>query len=156
MTSLATLGFVGYLPGMPGTWGSLAAVLLAPMLFIPLSPALKLLVLAVLFFLGSWACSAAERFFRQKDPGQAVIDELLGQWTAFLLLDTASFFPLFLGFILFRLLDILKPFPVRLSESWLPGGYSVMLDDFLAGVYALILLVLLLELLIKPYLPHLL
>lgn len=156
MAGLATLGFVGHLPGMPGTWGSLAAALLAPLLFIPLPLTLKLMVLAAVFLAGSWACSAAERLYRRKDPGQAVIDELLGQWTAFLLLDSASVLSIALGFVLFRILDILKPFPIRLSESWLPGGYSVMLDDLLAGIYSLILLTLILELIIKPWVPHLL
>jgi phosphatidylglycerophosphatase A len=146
LTNLATLGFIGYLPAAPGTWGSLAAVTLAPWLFIPYSMSTKITILAIIFFLGSWACFAAEKSFGRKDPGQAVIDELLGQWATFFFLTSASFLTLVLGFFLFRLFDIFKPFPVRMSEKWLPGGYSVMLDDLLAGIYALISLMLILEL----------
>ncbi len=149
LTSLATLGFVGHLPKAPGTWGSLAAVLLAPWLFIHLSLGAKIIVLVALFFAGAWACSAAEKVFGRKDPGQAVIDEVLGQWTTFLFITAPSLLTLTLGFFLFRLFDILKPFPVRRSEKLLPGGYSVMLDDLLAGIYSLITLTLLLEFILK-------
>ncbi|RQD64621.1 MAG: phosphatidylglycerophosphatase A [Desulfonatronovibrio sp. MSAO_Bac4] len=155
LSSLATLGFVGHLPKAPGTWGSLAAVLLAPWIFIPFSLTIKLTILSVLFIVGSWACAAAEKHFGRKDPGQAIIDEVLGQWTAFLFITSASIFVLALGFFLFRLFDISKPFPVRHSETWFPGGYSVMLDDLLAGIYALAVLTLLLQLIVKPYFPGL-
>lgn len=147
LTSLATLGFVGHLPRAPGTWGSLVAVLLAPWAFIPLSLGARILVLAVLFLAGAWACSAAEKTLGRKDPGQAVIDEVLGQWVTFLFLASASFLSLALGFVLFRIFDIMKPFPIRRSETWMPGGYSVMLDDLLAGVYALLALTLILKVL---------
>ena len=156
LTSLATLGFVGHLPKAPGTWGSLAAVLAAPWLFIPLSTGMKIFFLAILFFIGSWACSAAEKTFGRKDPGQAIIDEVLGQWVTFLFITTASIFILAAGFFFFRVFDIAKPFPIKHSESWLPGGYSVMLDDLLAGIYALIALSLLIEFILKPFFPWLL
>ncbi|WP_028574192.1 phosphatidylglycerophosphatase A family protein [Desulfonatronovibrio hydrogenovorans] len=156
MTSLATLGPVGHLPKMPGTWGSLVAAGLAPFVFIPFSLGIKLVILALLFFAGAWACKAAEQTFQRKDPSQAVIDEVLGQWTVFLFITSASVFTLALGFILFRIFDILKPFPIRHSETWLPDGYSVMLDDLLAGIYALITLMLLLKLVGQPFLPGLL
>jgi phosphatidylglycerophosphatase A len=149
LTNLATLGFIGYMPAAPGTWGSLAAVLLAPWLFIPYSMITKITILVILFFLGSWACFAAEKSFGRKDPVQAVIDELLGQWATFFFLTSASFLTLALGFFLFRLFDIFKPFPIRMSEKWLPGGYSVMLDDLVAGIYALIVLMLILELSVR-------
>lgn len=145
LTGLATLGFVGHLPKAPGTWGSLAAVILAPWVFIPFSLGVKILILVILFFIGSWACFAAEKTFNRKDPGQAIIDEVLGQWITFLFITSASFLTLALGFFLFRLFDIFKPFPIRHSENWLPGGYSVMLDDLIAGIYALITLTLILK-----------
>ncbi len=144
LPGLATLGFVGHMPKAPGTWGSLAAVVLAPWIFIPFDFRVKIIILVLLFFAGSWACSAAEKKFGRKDPRQAVIDEVLGQWVTFIFLTSASFFTLALGFVLFRLFDIFKPFPVRRAESWLPGGYSVMLDDLLAGIYALASLMLIL------------
>ena len=134
--ALAELGPLGRLPGAPGTWGSLAAALAAPWLFTPLSPGSKAILLLALFFLGSLAATQSEAFYRKKDPGSVIIDELLGQWIVFLPLgDSCSWPALGLGFVLFRLFDILKPWPVRASESWLPGGYGVMLDDVLAGVY---------------------
>ncbi|WP_291321069.1 phosphatidylglycerophosphatase A [Desulfonatronospira sp.] len=154
--NLATLGPIGHLPVAPGTWGSLAAVIAAPWLFIPLSIPVKILVLAGLFILGSWACSIAEKEFGGKDPGQAVIDEFLGQWVTFLLLATPDIILLVCGFFLFRFFDILKPWPVRSSEKWLPGGSSVMLDDLLAGIYALAALVILERLLPADILPSLL
>lgn len=155
LTSLATLSFVGHLPKAPGTWGSLVALLLAPWLFIPFSLTLKIIILSVLFIIGSRACTAAEKNFGRKDPGQAIIDEVLGQWTTFLFISSASIFMLALGFFLFRLFDISKPFPIRQSETWLPGGYSVMLDDLIAGIYALAAFTLLLQLIVKPYFPGL-
>jgi len=154
-TSLATLGPVGRLPLAPGTWGSLAAVIAAPWLFIPLALWIKVPVLAGLFFLGARACSEAEKEYGRKDPGQAVIDEVLGQWVTFLLLAATNMLLLALGFFLFRLFDILKPWPVRSSETWLPGGYSVMVDDLLAGLYALAALTLLERLVLQKYLPAL-
>ncbi|MFP4236518.1 MAG: phosphatidylglycerophosphatase A [Desulfonatronovibrio sp.] len=156
LTSVATLSFIGRLPKAPGTWGSLAAVVAAPWLFIPFSVSTKILILIILFFAGSLACSAAEKMYGRKDPGQAVIDEVLGQWTVFLFISQASLSVLVLGFILFRIFDISKPFPIRRSERWLPGGYSVMLDDLLAGIYALLALILTVELLLKPFFPWLL
>ncbi len=153
--NLATLGPVGYLPVAPGTWGSLAAVIAAPWLFIPFSLPVKLLILAGLFLLGSWACFAAEDHFGRKDPGQAIIDEVLGQWTTFLLLASSGVVLLVAGFFLFRLFDILKPWPVRSSEKWLPGGYSVMVDDLLAGIYALAALTILEHLILANLFPSL-
>ena len=146
LTNLATLGFVGHMPKAPGTWGSLAAVILAPWLFIPFSLSVKIVILAALFFIGSRACFAAEKTFGRKDPGQAVIDEVLGQWVTFLFITSASLSALAMGFLLFRFFDIVKPFPIRSSENWLPRGYSVMLDDLLAGIYAMTALALILAL----------
>jgi len=65
-----------------------------------------------------------------------VIDELVGQWLTFLPLAAPTTFELVAGFFLFRAFDILKPPPVRASENWLPGGFGVMIDDVLAGIYA--------------------
>lgn len=155
LTSVATLGFIGRLPRAPGTWGSLAAVIAAPWLFIPFSVSTKIIILVLLFFAGSLACSAAEKTYARKDPGQAVIDEVLGQWTVFIFTPQPSLLVLGLGFVLFRLFDIVKPFPIRRSEHWLPDGYSVMLDDLLAGVYALLTLVFLVRFLFEPFLPWL-
>jgi phosphatidylglycerophosphatase A len=134
--AVACLGPLGRVPKMPGTVGSAAAALLAPVLFLPLPLWARLLVLGGIFVLGAAAASRVEKILGQKDPGRINIDELLGQWVTFLPLALAGPGEILLGFALFRLFDILKPWPIRQSEHWLPGGYGVMLDDLLAGVYA--------------------
>ena len=130
------LGPIGRMPGARGTWGSAAAVLVAPALFLPLPFLARLLVLAVIFYVGAKAADRAEIILGVKDPGHVVIDELLGQWLTFLPLAAPTTFELVAGFFLFRAFDILKPPPVRASENWLPGGQGVMIDDVLAGIYA--------------------
>lgn len=143
LMQLATLGPIGRIPFAPGTWGSMAAVLVVPWLLGPLSWVWKLLLLLVLFLLGAWACGSAEKLLGEKDPGAVVIDEFAGQLLVFALCSPAATWQLAAGFVLFRALDILKPWPVGASETWLPAGFGVMLDDLLAGAYAGIILLLL-------------
>lgn len=133
---LARLEPFGLVPKAPGTAGSLAAALLAPWLFLPLALPWRLTLAVAIFFFGAWCASRAEIALGRKDPGSVVIDELLGQWLAYLPLATASPVELGLGFALFRLFDITKPPPIRSAEKWLPGGYGVMLDDVIAGLFA--------------------
>ncbi len=135
-TACATLGPVGNLPKGPGTWGSAAAVIAAPFLFLPYSPVARCAILAVLFVFGAWASGRAERVLGRKDPGCVVIDEVLGQWITYLPFSIMTSWQILAGFAFFRLFDIAKPFPIRRAERWLPGGWGVMLDDALAGVYA--------------------
>jgi phosphatidylglycerophosphatase A len=134
---VATVGPLGNLPKAPGTWCSLAAALFAPLLFFPLPLVLRLVVLAVLFYLGGRAAGRAEEILGEKDPGRVVVDELLGQWLTLLPFYQLGLTDLMVGFALFRVFDIFKPPPIRASENWLPGGYGVMIDDCLAGVYAM-------------------
>ncbi|MFO7803079.1 MAG: phosphatidylglycerophosphatase A [Desulfovermiculus sp.] len=131
---IATLGPVGHLPKAPGTWGSLVAVLCAPWLFLPWGLPLRLCILLALFLIGAWSAGHYEGKTGRKDPGQVVIDEALGQWTSLLLVSLCTWWILALAFVLFRLLDVIKPWPIKASEKWLPGGYGVMVDDFLAGI----------------------
>lgn len=133
---IASLGPIGHLPQAPGTWSAFLATVGAPFLFIPLSLFWKLTCLVVIFFLGAWTAGISERKSGQTDPGWVVIDELLGQWLCFIFISQPSFSSLLLGFVLFRLFDIFKPFPIKNAETWLSGGYGVMLDDLLAGIYA--------------------
>ncbi|KHK02203.1 phosphatidylglycerophosphatase A family protein [Desulfovibrio sp. TomC] len=130
------LGPLGRMPYAQGTWGSAAAVLLAPVCFLPLPIFARLLLLALVFYIGAKAADRTESILGRKDPGHVVIDELVGQWLTFLPLAAPSTFDMVAGFFLFRAFDILKPPPVRASENWLPGGYGVMIDDVLAGIYA--------------------
>lgn len=143
--SIATLGPVGRMPGAPGTWGSAAALVLSPWLFQPLPLAGRTLALVAVLGLGTWAAGRAGRILEDEDPGSVVVDELLGQWTAFAPFHingaqsgwtSATPWELLALFGLFRLFDILKPWPIRAVDHKLRGGLGVMLDDLLAGVFA--------------------
>lgn len=138
---IATLGPIGRMPKAPGTWGSAAALAAAPWCFTPLPLSARLAALTLLLGLGSWAAARAERTLGRKDPGCIVVDELLGQWTAFLPFHLTGWtqampLELFGLFVLFRFFDIVKPWPIRAVERSVPGGLGVMLDDLLAGVFA--------------------
>jgi len=133
--AFASLGPIGRLPA-PGTAGSFAAMLAAPWLFLDAPLGARLCILALVFLGGGLACDMAERATCRKDPGFCIIDEVLGQWLTYLCFPALSTRQLILGFVLFRVFDIAKPYPVRASENWLPGGFGVMIDDVLAGLYA--------------------
>ncbi|WP_418766034.1 phosphatidylglycerophosphatase A [Mailhella sp.] len=139
------LGPAGHSPKAPGTAGSFLATLLAPFLFLPLSLPWRLTLLLILFLVGGFAASRAEVLLQRQDPGCVVIDELVGQWIAMLGLGSFSSAStwrdvvlLLVVFLFFRFFDILKPWPVHASESWLPAGWGIMIDDVLAGVWALL------------------
>ena len=131
---LATWWGVGYIPRAPGTAGTLAAI--------PFYLLLRLLplygYLACVLGIGlaaCWAAGEAERIFQEKDSRRIVIDEVVGFFITMAALPP-SWPYLVGGFCLFRFFDILKPPPIRLVERKIPGGYGVVLDDVLAGVYA--------------------
>jgi phosphatidylglycerophosphatase A len=126
----------GKSPWAPGSAGALLAVILAPWCFLPLAWPARLGLLALLFLLGAWAGGRVARVRGRPDPGEVVIDEVTGQWLTFLWLPAASWAELGAGFVLFRIFDILKPWPISASEHWLPGGWGIMLDDVLAGLAA--------------------
>jgi phosphatidylglycerophosphatase A len=127
-------------PG-PGTWGSVAAVLLwaaCAWLLHPSAHALNaalLIGIALTLILGIPAATIVSRESGRKDPGFVVIDEVAGQWIT-LLGSHANWRHAILALILFRIFDVTKPFPVRRLES-LPEGWGIVLDDVLAGLYAL-------------------
>lgn len=142
--AIATGLYLGLLPKAPGTWGSLGALL--PWLLIKdLSLPIYLLVLALVFIVGFFAAGSAEKILDKADAGPIVIDEILGM---FITLTLAPDHPAawLLGFLLFRLFDILKPFPVSWFDQRIHGGIGIMLDDVIAGLYALICLQLLWQL----------
>ncbi|MDZ7724749.1 MAG: phosphatidylglycerophosphatase A [candidate division KSB1 bacterium] len=129
---IATTAGTGYFPIAPGTVGSAIAVVVLWFLQ-PVSP-LILLGLFVLFYgIGVWASGETEKLY-YKDPGLVNWDEFLGQWIALFALPHILWVYV-AGFFLFRLFDIWKPVPVRTAER-LPGGTGIMTDDVVAGVYA--------------------
>lgn len=144
--AVATLFGLGRVPHLPGTTGSLAAALLFLALarFLPSQSIwlAHLLWLGILLPVSLWASAAAVRILGSSDPQTVVIDELVGQHLAFLPLAWAGVFQWKMwvaGFILFRAFDITKPFPLRRVERW-RGGWGVVADDLLAGLYAAVIL----------------
>jgi phosphatidylglycerophosphatase A len=131
---IATGAGSGRLPKAPGTWGSLAGVLLWLLLH-HLEPSAYAAVVAVLFVFGTVAAGAAEKILDQGDPGMVVIDEIVGQLVA-LAFAPAQPLVAITGFALFRLFDILKPFPVGWLDQRIHGGLGIMLDDVAAGIMA--------------------
>ncbi|MFA7489053.1 MAG: phosphatidylglycerophosphatase A [Lysobacteraceae bacterium] len=126
----------GLVPVAPGTFGTLAAFV--PWLVLrelPLPAYLLALLLA--FALGTWAANWTIRRLGVHDPGLIVWDEFIGLWIA-LIAVPAGWYWLLAAFVLFRLFDILKPWPVGWADRRVGGGFGTMLDDALAGIYALI------------------
>ena len=133
----------GYLPKAPGTWGSLVGVGL--WFGLRLMPAVPYwTVVAVLFVIGTIAAGAAEKIIDCGDPGLVVIDEIVGQLIALAFVPLQPVYIL-LGFVFFRFFDILKPFPIGWLDGHIHGGLGIMLDDVVAGVYALLVLHLLIR-----------
>ena len=137
--AIATWG-VGYLPLMPGTFGSLVGLgiflLLGSLLW-------QIIAVVVITWAGIWAASRTERILRLKDPGKVVVDEVAGQMIALLPLSmfavSSRGFWIMVSFTLFRLFDIFKPYPARKFEG-LHGGLGIMADDLVAVVYAFLVL----------------
>lgn len=133
---------VGWLPVAPGTWGAAEAILLlVPFMWFNIPPSVFTLFLSLLIILFTWIGVKSVDYLQKEwgeDPKQVVIDEMIGVWIAILGLPLNGF-NLIAGFILFRFFDIAKPLGVRQLES-IEGGWGVMLDDVLAGVYANIVL----------------
>jgi phosphatidylglycerophosphatase A len=131
---VATLFGIGYLPGAPGTLASAVALPLAWFVLARSGTIGLLACTAIATLIGTYACELYSRAQNKVDPSECVIDELAGQWLA------CAFAPLSLkafatAFALFRLFDIVKPWPIMRAER-LPGGYGIMADDLLAGLLA--------------------
>ncbi len=138
-TWLATWFGTGLIKPAPGTWGTIGALPfgIALMMFGGLTP--LLLATLIVFVIGLWAAKHFERMVREKDSGMVVIDEVVGIWIA---LIPSSLTPLSIGlaFVLFRIFDILKPWPVNWLDKRFHGPWGVMLDDVMAGIYAALVL----------------
>ncbi len=130
----ATAGFVGYWPLGPGTAGTLVAL---PLLWaMAVSPVLFQIAFAgALFAVGVWSAERAKKPLKRHDAPQIVIDEVVGFFVTMIAVPFSLYW-LVCGFCLFRLLDIFKPFPISWIDKHVKGGWGVMLDDLLAGIFA--------------------
>ncbi len=131
---LATAAYTGYFPIAPGTVGSAVGLAVYAAVWWTGSPLVEVAVILLLFAAGVWAGTVAERYFGGIDPGPIVLDEVVG------MLITLAFIPVgwpaaLAGFFLFRVFDVIKPFPAGRMEK-LHGGLGVMADDAMAAVYA--------------------
>ena len=130
----ATGCYAGFLPGPTGTYGTLVAIPLCYLLS-RLGLVGGILLTAAFSGLAIWVSGEAEKLFEEKDSSRIVIDEMAGFLvTLFLIPWNAKFVAI--GFVVFRIFDIVKPFPIRRLESGLSGGWGVVGDDLLAGLYA--------------------
>ena len=135
---IATCAHVGYAPVAPGTWGSAVGLVVYYLVRRQASTTIELAVIAVIMVIGLWAATEAEHHFGGIDPGPVVIDEVIGMLIT-LALHPVNVFGAVLGFLIFRVLDVVKPWPARRLEL-LPGGFGVVLDDAMAGVYGNLLM----------------
>ena len=133
---IATWFGAGFLPKAPGTWGSLFALPFAWLLVAAGGAPLLAGAVAILFLIGWWASSHYIEQSGIDDPGSVVVDEVAGQWLTLVAVPLDPLLYL-IGFLLFRIFDIIKPWPVSWADRRVGGGLGVMLDDILAGLYAL-------------------
>jgi phosphatidylglycerophosphatase A len=131
---LATWWGVGFCPIAPGTAGTLAAIPFFVLLsFLPLW--IYAACVLGIAWLACWSAGEAERIFQEQDSPRIVLDEVVGFFVTMAAVPAQWPFIL-VGFLLFRAFDIIKPPPIRFLEHKVKGGYGVVLDDVLAGVYA--------------------
>lgn len=139
-TLVSTWFGAGLLPVAPGSWGALAALPVAWLILAFGSPRLLFLAALIAFLIG---CAAARHYMRytpSKDPKEVVIDEVSGQWLTLLFAEPSVWWHWLLGFLVFRLFDIAKPWPANLIDRR-SGAFAVMADDTIAGLYAMAALV---------------
>ncbi|MBF0117655.1 MAG: phosphatidylglycerophosphatase A [Desulfobacterales bacterium] len=137
----ATGGYTGYIRYMPGTFGSLIGI---PFGFLLSFVKFNIIILILFIGLAIWISGQAEKIINTKDPGCIVIDEICGMMVT-LLYNHVTIISMLLGFFLFRFFDILKPFPIRLIDKKIKGGAGIVMDDILAGVFANLILRLVLK-----------
>ncbi len=134
---IATLGPVGYFPAAPGTWASAVGLVFAEL--VSLSSARYSILIVLTILLGIIASDVAEKVIGEKDSGHIVIDEFAGYLIAAYGVPRTHRY-LIAAFLLFRVFDILKPFPINRLEKRLSGGLGIMADDILAGIFSNILI----------------
>ena len=129
----------GLAPKAPGTFGSIAGMIIYLLIlqFIPLIP--YLIVLLIASIIGIWLCGKTAQDLGVHDDPAIVWDEFCGYWLTMIAAPAGWIWPI-LGFALFRLFDIWKPWPIRLLDQKVHGGFGIMVDDLLAGLFAFIVL----------------
>jgi phosphatidylglycerophosphatase A len=130
---IATCGYIGYVPIAPGTFGSAVGVAVFYAVRSTGSVGVEFAAIAALFVVGIWSGTIAEHHFGGVDPGPVVLDEVVGMLITLALLPVNGL-GVFVGFLVFRVLDVVKPWPSARFER-LPGGLGVMADDGMAAVY---------------------
>ncbi|HEY0873246.1 MAG TPA: phosphatidylglycerophosphatase A [Vicinamibacterales bacterium] len=143
---IATAGYSGYFPFAPGTVGSAVGLLFYVLVWWMASPVFEVAFIVALFAAGVWAGTTAERYFGGVDPGPIVLDEVVGMLITLAFIPGIGLSGALAGFVLFRIFDVIKPYPASRLER-LHGGLGVMADDAMAAVYANVSLRLLLWLL---------
>lgn len=129
----------GLVPRLPGTAGTLVGLALYLLLRDWIGTYAMLLLIAVTFVIGTWASGATEKSLGAADHGGIVIDEIVAIWLVLIFIpQTAWWFAS--AFLLFRIFDILKPWPIRFFERHIPGGFGIMFDDLLAASYTLVVI----------------
>jgi phosphatidylglycerophosphatase A len=130
---IATVGYIGFAPIAPGTFGSAAGLAVFYAVRSGGSTAIELATIVILFVIGIWSGTEAEHHFGGIDPGPVVLDEVVGMLITLALIpvNTAG---AIVGFLIFRVLDVVKPWPSAQMER-LPGGLGVMADDGMAAIY---------------------
>lgn len=130
---LATCGYVGYAPVAPGTFGSAAGLAIFAIVRSSGSTLVEIATIVLLFTIGIWSGTEAEHHFGGVDPGPIVLDEVVGMLITLALIPVNTM-GAFVGFLVFRALDVFKPWPSGRFER-LPGGLGVMADDGMAALY---------------------
>ena len=130
---VATFFYVGKLPVAPGTFGSLVALII--WLFLPITASAQLSMLILLFILGIYSSHKVAIYLQVHDPSEVVIDEVVGMGISLFMLPH-NIVLYVIAFLLFRLFDILKPSFIYQVQD-LPGGWGIMLDDVIAGIFTL-------------------
>jgi phosphatidylglycerophosphatase A len=132
---VCTFGYIGYAPVAPGTVGSVAGLLVhAALRWLEAGDLIEALVITALFVIGIWSGTHAERYFGGTDPGPGVIDEVAGMLVTLYLVPT-SWLLATIGFLVFRTLDVVKPYPAGRFER-LHGGLGMMADDVMSAIYS--------------------
>lgn len=132
---LLAFGFgSGLAPKAPGTFGTLAALIFVPLLW-QLSDLMQVVVVAISFVIGIFLCGRTSDDMQVHDHGGIVWDEFVGMWATLLFMPQV-WWVVVIGFVWFRLFDILKPWPIRWFDARVEGGFGIMIDDLIAALFA--------------------